>query len=394
MNGKVRKKALCLALMVLQLFLPGCWSAHEVNELAISVAIGIDRAEEGYMVTEQIINPKAVAAKKVTSQEDPVIVSSAEGPNLESAIKKLYGQSPRMFFNAHLRVVVVSEEIAEDGITDFIDFFYRSHEYRSDFYFVIAKGCSAQKMLSTLTPLESVPAVGISDLLKMAAREWAPVKVVKMTELVNEIVREGINPVLPELEIIPYKEAVENASQQDEKLGIFRFSGLGILKKDRLVGRFDSDESKGYNYIMGDITHTNGSAGEAPLIITYDIINIHSHIEAKLENGSPSVLVNIGMEYRIEAMRGNLDVTKVENREKISGMAASRIEELCRMTISKAQNEYRTDVFGFGEKFHQSYPEYWKTAKDNWDEIFASLPVTVKVKAHFKTSGEITNVIK
>lgn len=391
MRGKRFKGLLCFMLVIPQLYLAGCWSAHEVNQLAISVAIGIDKAKDGYLVTEQTINPKAVASQKAVSHEDPVIVFTAEAPNLESAIKKLYGQSSRMFFNAHLRVVAISEEVAEEGIGDFIDFFYRSHEYRTDFYFVVAKDTSARELLSVLTPLETVPAVALSELLKLADHEWAPVKAMKVTELVNCIVRQGINPVLPMIEILPYESGTGDSS--NEKKELFRFAGLAVLNGDRMIGQFNEDESKGYNYIRGGIVHTNGSAGDSGMNITYDIINTSSKIVAKLENGQPSIQVNIGLEYRIEAVKGEIDVTDIKNREKISGFAASRIQELCMMAVSKAQNEYHTDVFGFGEKIHDKYPEYWKTVEGNWEEVFTGLPVQVTAEAHLKTTGEITKVI-
>lgn len=387
------KRLLCCLMILPQLYLTGCWSAREVNDLAISVAIGIDRAKEGYLVTEQVINPKAIASQKAAAQEDPVIIFTAEAPNLESAIKKLYGQSSRMFFNAHLRVVAISEEVAEEGIGDFIDFFYRSHEYRTDFYFVVAKEVSAKELLSVLTPLESVPAVALSELLKLADHEWAPVEAMKVTELVNCIVRQGIDPVLPIIEILPYQSGTSGSSEERKNKNLFRFAGLAVMNGDHMIGQFNEDESKGYNYIRGGITHTNGSAGDGGTMITYDIINTHSEIVPTMENGQPSIQVNIGLEYRIEAIQGDIDVTKIENREKISGFAASRIEELCMIAVTKAQNEYRTDVFGFGEKIHNKYPKYWKTVEGNWEEVFSKLPVQVTVQAHIKTSGEINKVI-
>jgi spore germination protein KC len=104
-----------------------------------------------------------------------------------------------MFFNAHLRVVVLSEEAAENGIADFIDFFYRSHEYRTDLYFVIAQGHLRQGVSQHVHPAGVHPAIAISDLLKTAGGNGRPVRPVKMTELVNDIVREGTDPTLPEL---------------------------------------------------------------------------------------------------------------------------------------------------------------------------------------------------
>ncbi|MED4179591.1 hypothetical protein [Priestia megaterium] len=52
-----------LMLCICSLLLSGCWSSRELNELAITVAVGIDKAEDGIIVTVQLINPGDIQAK-------------------------------------------------------------------------------------------------------------------------------------------------------------------------------------------------------------------------------------------------------------------------------------------------------------------------------------------
>ena len=66
-------KRLLLVFAVLStVFFTGCWSSREVNTLGITVCIGIDKAENGYLVTKQIINPRAIAYKATT--ESPIVI--------------------------------------------------------------------------------------------------------------------------------------------------------------------------------------------------------------------------------------------------------------------------------------------------------------------------------
>ncbi|MBH9787576.1 Ger(x)C family spore germination protein, partial [Clostridioides difficile] len=46
---------ICL-LCILTLLLSGCWSKRELNELAIVVALGIDKIDEEYEITVQIVD--------------------------------------------------------------------------------------------------------------------------------------------------------------------------------------------------------------------------------------------------------------------------------------------------------------------------------------------------
>lgn len=59
------KYSLSLLLFVfLILLLGGCWSKRELNELAIVAAVGVDRVNEQYEISVQIVNPGQVASKK------------------------------------------------------------------------------------------------------------------------------------------------------------------------------------------------------------------------------------------------------------------------------------------------------------------------------------------
>jgi spore germination protein KC len=41
----------------MQIFVTGCWSRHELNDLAIAVGIGIDKTGDQYQVSAQVVYP-------------------------------------------------------------------------------------------------------------------------------------------------------------------------------------------------------------------------------------------------------------------------------------------------------------------------------------------------
>lgn len=57
----------------------------------------------------------------------------------------------------------------------------------------------------------------------------------------------------------------------------------------------------------------------------------------------------------------------------------------------KAQNEFRVDIFGFGDIFHRKYPEEWAKIKHNWNEIFSQADVEIEVKTNIIRTG-LTNI--
>ncbi len=66
----MRKKIVVVfvALLLNITILSGCWSKKDLNELAIVTAIGIDKMEDGYSVSIQILNPSELAGKQVLGE--------------------------------------------------------------------------------------------------------------------------------------------------------------------------------------------------------------------------------------------------------------------------------------------------------------------------------------
>ena len=374
----------------------GCWSSHEVNTLGISVCIGIDKGQTGYLISEQVINPRTIASTKQTN-ESPVTVFSLEGENIQETITRMTTISSRKIYSSHLRMVILGEEVAKSGIEDIVDYLIRYHEYRTDFFFAIARGATAKEILSLLTPLEAIPGIAMFDRLKMSHEEWAPTRGVKIIELANNITVEGINPVITGVEIIEEQEKTTSTGVLSKTGGYeeLAFSSIGAFKKDKLVGWLNEMESKGYNYIIGDVMRTSGFSGnEEGVELTYDVQKASSKIKASVKDKKPKIDVSVKIRYNIVGVKGNMDVSKMENVDKINKMAADKLERMCYMTVEKAQKELKTDIFGFGERIHAVDAKYWKTVKENWTDVFVNLPVSIKVTADVISTGDITKTLK
>lgn len=386
------KRVLIIILILLSTLFTGCWSSHEINTLAITVCIGIDRTPNGYLVSEQVINPKAIASKNSTN-ESPVVIYTAEGRDLAETIKSIVSQSPREIYNSHLRMVVLGSDTAEYGLKDIIDYFFRDREYRTDFYFVVARNATAKEVLSVLTPIESIPGIYMYNSLKLSSDNWAPDKDVRIVELTNAILADGKNPVIMGVEVLggkvtPYSI---NELKQSSEIKKIKYTGLGAFKKDKLIGWLNEDESKGYNYITGEVKNTTEYTYSGDKIkISSQIKNVKSSIKADLINGKPVINVEIDIKQNIEEVEGNFDVSKEENKKKLNEMFEKRIKILCQEAVDKAQNELKTDIFGFGEAVHRQYPKEWEKIKSNWNNEFAHIPVNITVNVKTDQLGEIT----
>lgn len=392
----MKMKKLVVTLIILPIiFLPGCWSGKEINTLAINIAMGIDKTEKGYLVTVQVLNQKAIASKKPTN-ESPVIVYTEEGKDLSEIMRRMTTKTPRELYNAHIQMVVFSEDVAKDGIKDILDFFARAPEFRTDFYFVVTRNTTANKVLSLLSPLEAAQGINMYDTLKTSEKIWATTKSTGIIQLVNDIFADGKNPVLTGVEIsdeITDNKIATNSLdslKQSQITNRIKCFGLGAFKKDKLVGWLDEDESKGYNYIIGNVKNTIAYAKYRDKVkITYEIINAKSKMKANLVNGKPTMNVEIKLVTNISAVEGEFDVSKKENEKILIRIAEEKVKLMCEEAINKTQKDLKTDIFGFGEVIHRKYPKDWRKIKDNWNNEFVNLPVEITVDVKINQLGQI-----
>ncbi len=388
------KKILLSFIISTSLILSGCLGSKEINTLAISISIGIDKVDDEYSVTYQILNPKAIASKK-SANESPVFLYTERGKDLFQIIRRITTFSPRKIYNSHLRMVVLSEEIAKEGIEGLLDFFLRDHEFRTDFYFAVAKGATANEVLKCLTSLESVSGMEMYDSIKASEKAWAPTKAVKIMELTSKLVSDGVNPVLSAVEIVQEEDKSDSIDVLKQSVvNKLKFFGLCAFKKDKFVGYLTENDSKGFNYITGNVKNTVGHLElDEKNKITFEVIEAKSKMKAYMLKGKPAVNVSIKLTVNIAAEVGKYDVSTEKNSEKLNSLVEEKIKEHCEYSIKNTQENLQTDIFGFGEEIHRTYPKLWKKIKNNWNNEFVNLPVSVTVKSKVNGLGETTKSI-
>jgi spore germination protein KC len=190
------KLLLCMMLAVSTLLLSGCWNRRELNRLAIAVGLGLDKVGDRYMLSVQAVNSSSVAPKQGGGGGSPVSLYQAEAKSVYEAVRKLTTLTPRRIYPSHLRVLVIGEELAREGIAKSIDLLARDWEIRSDFFMVIARGDRAENVLKVLTPNEQIPANKLFSSLTTSEKIWAPTRATKLDDFINDYLSIGKQPVI------------------------------------------------------------------------------------------------------------------------------------------------------------------------------------------------------
>lgn len=392
----MRKKAFALFLIIV-LILPsfaGCWDRYELNQLGFSTALGIDKDAKGqFMLTIQVLNPKATATQQGTN-EAPFVVYTETGDNLLEIIRKTSTQSPRRIVGTHMQTIIFGEEFARDGIAEIIDFMLRHYQTSSELFFGVAKDCTANELLNNITKLENDPAANINSSIQIAQRIWGSTNEIKLTELTNCVVDPGLNAVISGIAMNSDKPQDNLDNLRETQNDPLQLKDNAVFLQDKMVGWLDEPESFGFNYIYGNFSGSGLKIqNEQTGMVALSIKKAATKQEVTIEQGMPKMKVKINVSVSIQNMGSKLDISRQENINLIQSIAEKKIEASCWAAIKKTKL-LKSDIFGFGDKIHHADPNLWKKIKSDWNSVgFVNLPVEFDIKVKILGSDSISQYV-
>lgn len=391
-----RRIALGLTLALLTVLLGGCWSRKELNDLSIVAGIGIDKIEDQFRVSVQIVNPGQVSKSGETGNESPVVTYHEEGKTVPEALRALIVKIPRQLYLAHLRLVVFGEDAAKEGIGEALDFLARNAKTRTDFYLVVAKNAAASEVLKVHTRLEPIPASNLNIMLDMSDRVWAATGKITLDMLLEDLGAAGSSVTLTGVRIEGSREAMGKASSRSsiEPPIQLKFDGMAVFLKDKLIGWLDNDESKAMNYIQNDVKRTIGYVScPGGGRVSMEVVNARSKIRTRVENGKPSFDVHLNIEQDIADVECEIDLSKESSLNELEERSRSKIDELLHRVIETSQHKLKSDMLGFGKQFQIDYPKEWHKVKD-WHKLYSNVDIRTHVHVQIRRIGTIEQSVK
>lgn len=393
----MKHKGIVFLLITLSLLLTGCAGKRELNELAIVMAVGIDKGEEGNVrVTAQIPRPSDARGQTgaPSGQTGDAIWSvSAEGKTLFEAIRNLGRFSPRRIFWAHNFIIVINEEFAKTGIQDVIDFFTRNPELRMNTWVAVTPD-KAVEVVTTITGLEVIPGEAVDKLLRYSAiTSQAPRTT--MRNLYSSYLSEGSDPVLTRVRLV--EKGVSNKDPGKMNVKQVELAGAGVFKKDKLIGILEGDEVRGlipFIERLESVILSVSCPNDKSENVSLELRHQNFKIIPGYEDGKPTFhvkLVTYSSIAEADCPISLKDKKQVDEMEK-------ELEELLyndiKKIVDKVKKDYHADILRLGEEFNNKYPSEWKQLKADWKERLQDAKIDIVVDAKIKNSVLLYNPTK
>ncbi|ALC83886.1 MULTISPECIES: Ger(x)C family spore germination protein [Bacillus] len=384
---------LLLCILFVSAFLTGCWNQRELDEIALVTSIGVDKAPEddAYLFTFQIVIPRQISSGQGGGggEQATVTIISQKGETLFEAIRRASQKTPNQLFFPHSQLFIFSEEVAKDGLKDFMDFFERDHEMRPLTTILIVKGNDAKTVLDIMAPLEKIPSNNLLKEVKVTEEKLAFNIEVDIDEVIQSIALEGKEPFIGGIMLIGNpQEAKSDNIKQIEPKAIVGSDGIALFRGGELQGWLKDNQARGLLWVLGKVKSTlvKVNCKNKEDNISIEIIRSKTSVRPQIKNGKTKILVMIKAEASIGETGCYVDFMNPDELVWIQEKVEKLIKKEANSAIDIAKS-YQVDPFGFGASIHKSYPKQWGKLKKDWNQDFAEIEAEIKTDVYIRRSG-------
>jgi spore germination protein KC len=384
----VKKK---FAVILLSAFLlTGCWDQKELAEITVVTGMAVDKGEDHkYRLSVEGINATELN-NRTAGGNAPSIVYGKEGNSLSELIRQMNEGISRNLIYSHMRILFISEEVAEKGMLDFLDFLERNREMRDDFNIVLVKDAKAADVLKVTYQFQKSTSLKFHTQLSTMVETWGGDPDVRLNDLISAWTSPGREPVMAAVSIQGDPEkgtSVDNMKKvTPDALAVL--DSLAIFKGGNLKGFLSLEDARNYLWTQDKIKQTSVTVRCGKnRYIDIRIYNTTTKTDARMVDGKAKVTIEIRGESFLEGTQCPAPADKISTYQEFEEKTESHIERIVSKTISKVQENDKVDIFGFGDVVRRKDYKNFKAIEGNWDQYFAEADIEVRALIKMRRTG-------
>lgn len=390
------------------LIISGCSGANETDEVAYVLAVGVDSLPNKQInITYLIAIPRALGASggggDTDSSKSGAIVtikapSLAEGRSLLSST---IGRAPDL---SHVKVWIIGEELARQGLGDLIGPFLRYREFRGSMYMMVVRGTAQNFIKETKPSIEVLPSRWIEGIL-LAGTETGYLLPTHVHEFYSKLkgtsgapytVLAGINSLSgkdkPSTKATPPERANEYLPGDLPREGGNPASVLGtaVFKSDKLAGMLTNEETRMVailtgNFPRGFLTIADPKISDRSVHIILRLGKT-PQINVGFVNNRPVIDIDVLLEGEISSIPSGINYESTDSKKSLEGQV-SKVIKLQMEDMLKHTQELKTDVINFGRYFRPMFKTYDEVASFNWNDLYPEAEIHVKITTRIRRTG-------
>lgn len=414
MNDFIRRLiSIILIIILLLIFSFFLNNIQNIDSFAYVVAIGLDKGTTSNLrLTVQTLSPTAGSSSSSGSSSgggssesnSSVITTSIECASINSGLQLLNGYIGSKQLNlSHCQSLIFSEELAYDGISEYIYTFINNVNLNNDSNIVISK-CNAEYYLNNSESVYEKLISKYYNVSPTSGKYTGFTADISLQDFFSNLTSNSIEPTAilssinsPQTKLSDIyddtylRDSTFKAGQSPintENRGM-EDVGLAVFKNGKLIGELTAIETIAYlmstdQFQSCELTMENPINGEST--IDFGLSKQKStKTNVKFVNGTPYITIEIYLDAKLLSSDQNNnylgDVSLLEYTLN------NYIENFLYEYLYKTTVEYNSDISGFGKNAISQFllTEDWQNY--NWNENYKNSFFNVKVNTLINSSG-------
>lgn len=340
-----------IAIILICLMLTGCTGAGEVQRRIVVHAVGIDPGEEGYEVSYQVFSKGSTDGGPVDADESNVATLLAQGQTLYETEESLRLQTGKEVFLGDAELIVINSELSGKDLSEFLSYFRKADVYLG-VNIVYCRG-KASETLGAKLEQGSATAILLRGVVESAV-ESGRACTSRIIEIYNAVETDGETVAVPIISL-EKKEKKDGTTVSDAEVGVF---GSVLISPDGPKGEIDPETAMGIRLLRGDAKKMSLTFEAEGGGASVELTKISSKRRIRLENGLPTVDLNISAKYDIRSSPEGSD------SEKIRLAAEKKLLELCEKARNAAAKT-GCDLMHVGKLLYKYLPDFAVSSGEN-----------------------------
>lgn len=396
----------------------GCWGSRETDEVAYILSIGLDRGEkERFLVTISIANPQNIAGAGAGGGSSggsagegglgSSVIMSVESSAIIPSLNLFDTSVDRKLSLLHTKAYIISEELAREGLHDLLLPLIRYRELRGTALVLISKG-SAREFIDKNKPLLELSPTKQFELMRQLTGTHGLYAVTLFHNFYNDLKSFAVDGTIP---LVAIRQGGQGSAGQvagdsgGHVLGYYEAGevpitggnpaqviGNAVFRGDRMVGIINGEEVRYLLMLQGKFREGKMTvadplaAGTMVGLLVKQARNPKIRTEIDPE-GNVAIDVDIYLEPEIIGIMSGINYETEENKALLEEAISLEIQRGCQELIRRTQEEFRSDIVGFGRKVRYHFWTLPAWEEFRWLEHYPEAEVNVTVHSKIRRTG-------
>lgn len=354
---KRRCALLCLTACIL-LICAGCWDYHEIEDYSIVVGAAFDQGVNPgeYLVTLEIVSPSAGQDVNPSS-----FTVSSEATTIFTAIRDTISKTGKRAYWAHTSGIVISVDLARQGLAPLLDLLMRDAEIRTDMLLFVAEKEDAKAILDARSEALPIVSLQLKDAIENEPYiAWYYYH--DIWDFISNISDPNLCATIPLVKL----------SHDEGNPTVPMVEGMAVFHGDHMVGALSGEEVQAVRIMRGDlgdgVLAFSGIGPHRDRDMSLEIQKDQCHIEMGVKDDKLYADIHVRLEGNLGEMMGPVDFDQPGEIQELERQAAEQVKSRIEQVMEKMLREYQADLLCFSEKLQVSdYPE-WEHRVEHWHQ--------------------------